>query len=74
MTNEARQMLYQIMQALRNTAERDRNDIIANSASALVVRLEGVGSAFGMTLKDLTNLDRQLIQYALKQHSAKELA
>ena len=66
MTNETRQMLHQIQKALRNTAERDRNDIIANSASALAVRLEAVGTAFGMRLTDLTNLDRQLIQYALR--------
>lgn len=67
MTNETRQMLYQIQIALRTTAERDRNDIIANAASALAVRLEAVGTAFGMTLKELTNLDRQLIQYAIQQ-------
>jgi hypothetical protein len=74
MTNETRQMLHQIQKALRNTAERDRNDIIANSASALAVRLEAVGTAFGMRLTDLTNLDRQLIQYALKTHTVGEPA
>lgn len=67
MTNETRQMLYEIQIALRTTAERDANDIIANCASALAVRLESVGTAFGMTLKDLTAVDRQLIQYALQQ-------
>ena len=67
MTNETRQMLYEIQIALRTTAERDVNDIIANAASALAVRLEAVGTAFGMSLKDLTNVDRQLIQYALQQ-------
>lgn len=67
MTNQTRQMLYEISIALRTTAERDANDIIANSASALAVRLESVGTAFGMTLKDLTAVDRQLIQYAVQQ-------
>lgn len=74
MTNETRQMLHQIQKALRNTAERDANDIIANSASALAVRLEAVGTAFGMRLTDLTNLDRQLIQYALKTQTVGEPA
>lgn len=69
MTPAAQQMLYTIQKALRNTAERDVNDIIANCASALAVRLEGVGTAFGMSLKDLTAVDRQLIQYAVAKHS-----
>jgi hypothetical protein len=67
MTNETRQMLYEIQIALRTTAEKDNNDIIANAASALAVRLEAVGTAFGMKLADLTAVDRQLIQYALQQ-------
>jgi hypothetical protein len=67
MTNETRQMLYEIQIALRTTAEKDNNDIIANAASALAVRLEAVGTAFGMKLTDLTAVDRQLIQYALQQ-------
>ena len=74
MTNETRQMLYQIQIALRNTAERDCNDIIANAASALAVRLESVGTAFGMKIKDLTSVDRQLIQYATNKHTHKEAA
>ena len=69
MTSETQRMLYQIQRALRNTAERDHNDIIANAASDLAVRLEAVGSAFGMRLRDLTGVDRQLIQYALTAHS-----
>jgi hypothetical protein len=74
MTNETKQMLYRIQIALRNTAERDINDIIANSASALAVRLEGVGTAFGMKINELTAVDRQLIQYALKKHTVEEMA
>lgn len=70
MTYEAQVMLAKIQKALRNTAERDINDIIANSASALAVRLEGVGTSFGMKLTDLTAVDRQMIQYALQKHSA----
>lgn len=61
------QKIFAIQSALRTVAERDVNDIIANSASDLVVRLESVGSAFGITLRDLSNVDRQLIRYALGQ-------
>lgn len=66
MNLETRQMLHKIQGALRNTAERDDNDIIANAASALAVRLDTVGTTFGMSLKDLTKLDQQLIQHALR--------
>jgi hypothetical protein len=69
MTYEAQQMLAKIQKALRNTAERDINDIIANSASALAVRLESVGTSFGMSLRDLTSVDQQLIKYALAKHN-----
>jgi hypothetical protein len=67
MNAETRKMLYEIQLALRTAAETDNNDIIANAASALAVQLEGVGTAFGMKLTDLTAVDRQLIQYALQQ-------
>ncbi len=69
MTNETLRLLAQIQKNLRNTAERDHNDIIANAASDLAVRLEAVGTAFGMKLADLTGVDRQLIQYATQHHS-----
>lgn len=69
MTRETQRMLMEIQRSLRNTAERDLNDIIANAASDLAVRLESVGTAFGMTIRDLTDLDRQLIQYARQNHS-----
>jgi hypothetical protein len=70
MTNETLRLLAQIQKNLRNTAERDANDIIANAASDLAVRLEAVGTAFGMKLADLSGVDRQLIQYATQHHSA----
>jgi hypothetical protein len=59
-------MLHEIQLALRTTAERHDNDIIANAASALVVRLETVNTAFGMHLGDLTQLDQQLIRTSLQ--------
>jgi len=68
-TNETLRLLAQIQKNLRNTAERDANDIIANAASDLAVRLEAVGTAFGMQLRDLSGVDRQLIQYATQHHS-----
>ncbi len=68
MTNETLRMLAEIQKALRNTAERDPNDIIANAASDLAVRLEAVNTTFGMRLKDLTEVDRQIIQYAMQCH------
>lgn len=72
MNRDAAMMLHQIQTALRTTAEQDINDIIANSASDLSVRLETVGSTFGMSLTDLTDVDRQLIQYALSQNPQTE--
>jgi hypothetical protein len=74
MTNETLRMLAEIQKALRNTAERDRNDIIANAASDLAVRLEAVNTTFGMKIKDLTDLDRQIIQYAMKNHTQARIA
>jgi hypothetical protein len=68
MTEQSRQWLNIIQAALRNTAEQDHNDIIANSASALAVRLESVGTAFGMKISDLSTVDRQLIEHALAHH------
>jgi hypothetical protein len=74
MTNEALRMLAEIQKALRNTAERDPNDIIANAASDLAVRLEAVNTTFGMRLKDLTDLDRQIIKHAMKNHTQARIA
>jgi hypothetical protein len=53
MTRDTLMMLAQIQKGLRNCAERDHNDIIANAASDLAVRLEAVNTTFGMRLKDL---------------------
>lgn len=73
MTPATAQMLNRIQIALRTTAEQDRNDIIANSASALSVRLESMGTTFGMSVRSITPVDRQLIQYALAQHPNTQL-
>lgn len=54
-----------IQLALRTTAEKDPNDIIANSASALAVKLETFGTNFGTTLSDITDTDYKLIDYAV---------
>jgi hypothetical protein len=59
--------LHSIMNALRNVAERDQNDIIANCASDLVVRLESLNATFGTTAKNFSSVDQQLIEYATKK-------
>lgn len=59
--------LHSIMSALRTVAERDNNDIIANCASDLVVRLESLNSTFGTTAKNFSSVDQQLIEYATKK-------
>jgi len=74
MTRDTLIMLAQIQKGLRNCAERDPNDIIANAASDLAVRLEAVNTNFGMRLKDLTDLDRQIIQYSMKNHTVERIA
>ena len=53
----------QIMFRLRCTAERDPNDVIANSASQLAFELEQPGR-----VTRLTELDRQLIAYAVRKN------
>jgi len=60
----------QVLRALRTVAERHNNDIIANAASALSVRLEGMGTVWGMSVCDITPLDRQLIEYAVGYNSS----
>lgn len=65
MTNETTRLLVEIQGALRTMAEQEPNDILANSASDLAVRLETAGTTFGMALADLTDVDRQLIQHAM---------
>lgn len=59
--------------ALRNTAERDNNDIIANAASDLATRLDRVGTVFGTRLEDLTELDHQIIEHAMNNHHQEDL-
>ncbi len=44
-----------------NVAEKDQNDVIANAASALAVRIETKKSRYL-----LTTLEQRIIQYALK--------
>ena len=72
MTPEMRAMLVRVQVALRTTAERDANDIIANAASDLAVRLESVGTTFGTRIESLTGVDRQMIQYALNEQAKRE--
>jgi hypothetical protein len=60
--------LQQIMQYLRNTAEVDPNDVIANAASDLAYRLEGAGtSVFNMLLDFNTwsDSDQRTAKYAI---------
>jgi hypothetical protein len=53
------QLIQKTMQLLRNVAEVDPNDVIANSASQLAVDLELPGKA-----TELTEAEVLLIQYA----------
>ena len=51
------------LQALYHTAAKDRNDVIANAASALAVRFErATGKGFV-----LSSLDQRIIRYAAQQ-------
>lgn len=50
------------LQALYHTAAKDRNDVIANAASALAVRFErATGKGFV-----LTDIEQRLIRYAVQ--------
>jgi hypothetical protein len=53
------QLIQRTMQLLRNVAEVDPNDVIANSASQLAVDLELLRKA-----TELTEAEVMLIQYA----------
>ena len=58
------------MQYLRNVAEVDPNDQIANAASSLAYRLEGAGTSvfdMSMNFNDWTPLDQQTAQYAIRK-------
>jgi len=51
-----------IILSLYNVAEKDKNDVIANAASALAVRLEMVKQAHV-----LSDLETRIIQYAAQK-------
>ena len=53
------QSIQKIKQLLRNVAEVDPNDVIANAASQLAVDLEQYGR-----IQQLTETETQLIEYA----------
>jgi hypothetical protein len=55
--------VQQIMFKLRCTAEKDPNDVIANSASQLAFELE-----YPKRITRLTDADRALIQYAYRKN------
>ena len=57
------------MQLLRNVAEVDPNDVIANAASQLAVDLELPRKA-----NELTELEQQLIRYAYSKRDQYVLA
>lgn len=62
--------LQTIMKYLRNVAEVDPSDEIANAASSLAYRLEGAGtSVFDMSMDftEWTPLDQQTAKYAISK-------
>ena len=62
------QNLQQIMQLLRNVAEVDPNDQIANAASSLAYRLESAGTSvfdMPMVFTAWTPLDQATVRYAI---------
>ena len=64
------QQLQQIMQLLRNVAEVDPNDQIANAASSLAYRLEGAGTSvfdMPMVFDAWTPLDQAAVKYAISK-------
>lgn len=66
------QNLQQIMQYLRNVAEVDPNDQIANAASSLAYRLESAGtSVFDMPMDfdEWTPVDQATAQYAISKRN-----
>lgn len=67
--HEKDKILLRVQVALCNTAEREDNDILSNCASELAARLESIDTAFGITLKDISAADYQLMQYALIHYS-----
>lgn len=59
------QLIQRTMQLLRNVAEVDPNDVIANSASQLAVDLELPRKA-----TQLTEAEQQLIRYAYSKRNS----
>ncbi len=62
--------LQTMMQYLRNVAEVDPNDQIANAASSLAYRLEGAGTSvfdMSMNFNEWSPLDQQTAQYAIRK-------
>lgn len=57
--------IQQIQGYLRNVAEVDSNDVIANAASQLAVDLEYVRAPFEYT--DLSEAEQSLVQYAVQR-------
>ena len=57
------QNLQAVMQYLRNVAEVDANDIIANAASQLAVELEYVKIPF--RFDSLSEAEQQMVHYAV---------
>lgn len=50
-----------LLTSLYNVAEKDRNDIIANAASALAARLENVKREY-----NLSEIDQRIVQYSVR--------
>ena len=59
-------------QALRNTAERHPDDLIANAASAVAVKLETLGTPWGTQSEDITDTDHSIMQYAEQWNGSTE--
>lgn len=64
------QNLQQLMQMLRNVAEVDANDEIANAASSLAYRLESAGTSrfdMSMNFAEWSELDQATARYAISK-------
>jgi hypothetical protein len=61
------QNIQQIQGYLRNVAEVDANDVIANSASQLAVDLEYVKTPF--LYESLSAAEQALVQYAIRKRN-----
>lgn len=56
-----------ILLSLYNIAEKDKNDVIANAASELAVRLES-----SKRVHTLSEIDARIIRYALSNGSSEQ--